>query len=78
MAHRNFEGGPWSGRRDDDYKAVPSVRIPVYADAVDFEGQCGDEQVTQLLGHYERAEYGGFYLGWYFDWKPVIHGNSNA
>jgi hypothetical protein len=36
----------------------PSQRVPVYAEAEDFDGQCADEQVTRKLGHYERSDAG--------------------
>lgn len=67
MAYRNFVGGPRDGTHDNDFQPVPSMRIPVFADAPGVV--CADEQVIKLLGHYVRAE--NSHIGWYYDWLPL-------
>jgi len=69
MARRNFFYGPWGGRRDDDYSAVPPYRIPVYADPQPAGVVCADEQVVHQLGHYRRLT-GDCDCGWNYWWAP--------
>lgn len=69
MAHRNFVDGPWAGQRDDDYSAVPSQRVPVYADPPN-SAVCADEQVIKKLGHYERTAL-DTETGWHYYWRQA-------
>jgi hypothetical protein len=51
--------GPWKNQVIDNFSAVPSQRVPVYAPAASG-AVCDDEQVVSLLGHYEltRCPFG--------------------
>ena len=67
MKYCRFSGGPWNHREAPVMTAVPSQRVSVYADPP--EGAvCADEQVTQLLGHYEKTSAGS---PWQYAWIPV-------
>lgn len=67
-AHREFVGGPWDAKHDHVPVVIPTQRVFVYADAAP-DVVCADEQVIDLLGHYERAEkLGETYV---YDWRPA-------
>lgn len=70
MASRHFNAGPWHHFVDDSYSAVPARVVRVFAPAEEFEGQCGDEQVTKLLGYYVRRPR-DHAERWEYDWSAA-------
>lgn len=68
MSKRYFIGGPWDGHITTYPSPVPSKCVKVFAPAA-TAAVCDDEQVTKLLGHYDRlGRWRGF---WHYLWRTA-------